>query len=171
MALAARVDLTWLAGGPRPRPRTRDRLVDLICVAQVFCLRWGRSINVHPVCNDKVWPDIPSVGTQSTESIPAISSTDVLAGLQPHSTASKIWDLVGRHLLARYMGCILDLAHLILLTSRGPLLGHLEPWLGHWSQQVVGPTPVPRYLGTSTWVGSSARGPVIIAAVQYMAAV
>lgn len=26
-------------------------LVDLICVAQVFCLRWGRSINAHPICN------------------------------------------------------------------------------------------------------------------------
>lgn len=78
------------------------------------------------------------------------------------------------------MGCNLDLAHLILLTSRGPLLDHLEPWLGHWSQQVVGPTPVPRYQGTwvlhlgrflHSCVCPSARGPVIIAAVQYMAAV
>lgn len=62
-------------------------LVDLICVAQVFCLRWGRSINAHPVCNDRSGP----VSVQSTDSTPAISSHSVLAGrLQPHSTASKL---------------------------------------------------------------------------------
>lgn len=84
MALAARVSLDFLLVEPDP---DQGGLVDLICVAQVFCLRWGRSINAHPVCNDRSGP----VSVQSTDSTPAISSHSVLAGrLQPHSTASKL---------------------------------------------------------------------------------
>lgn len=109
MALAAR-DREWTrlaAGGPR----NWTRLADPICVAQVFCLRRGCSINAHPaVCNNSLQQQSGLVSVIHG-GIPAISSTMCWPDCNLTQRPARCGRQSGTQIvhLARYMGCNLFL--------------------------------------------------------------